>query len=145
MNAPSFVCNINTSTACLRWRCCLPACSSEMSMLCQVKQNSHAFILTQVVVMLKYHHFLGNFWHITDLHWDPTYEVTEVPERVCGSSGGLPAAAAGPFGDYACDSPWHLIDSSVNAMKAILPDPDFIVWTGSVPGSKWPESTQSMI
>ncbi|XP_032375475.1 acid sphingomyelinase-like phosphodiesterase 3b isoform X1 [Etheostoma spectabile] len=34
------------------------------------------------------------------------------------------------FGDYACDSPWFLINSSVYAMKDILPDPDFILWTG---------------
>ncbi|KAK2909997.1 acid sphingomyelinase-like phosphodiesterase 3b [Channa argus] len=72
----------------------------------------------------------GNFWHITDLHWDPTYKPTNTPELVCASSGKRPAANAGDFGDYACDSPWHLINSSVYAMKEILPNPDFIVWTG---------------
>ncbi|KAL6109768.1 smpdl3b [Pungitius sinensis] len=72
----------------------------------------------------------GNFWHITDLHWDPTYKVSDDPQRVCASSGNRPAANAGAFGDYACDSPWLLINSSVHAMKDILPDPDFIVWTG---------------
>ncbi|XP_038566839.1 acid sphingomyelinase-like phosphodiesterase 3b [Micropterus salmoides] len=72
----------------------------------------------------------GNFWHITDLHWDPTYKSTAIPELVCASSGKRPAANAGEFGHYACDSPWHLINSSVYAMKDILPDPDFIVWTG---------------
>ncbi|XP_069559946.1 acid sphingomyelinase-like phosphodiesterase 3b isoform X1 [Brachyistius frenatus] len=72
----------------------------------------------------------GNFWHITDLHWDPTYERSDTPELVCASSGKRPAASAGKFGDYVCDSPWHLINSSVYAMRKILPDPDFIVWTG---------------
>uniref|UniRef100_A0A8C7YAV9 Acid sphingomyelinase-like phosphodiesterase n=1 Tax=Oryzias sinensis TaxID=183150 RepID=A0A8C7YAV9_9TELE len=72
----------------------------------------------------------GSFWHITDLHWDPTYEVTDQPELVCASSGKRPALSAGRFGDYVCDSPWHLINSSVYAMKSILPDPDFIIWTG---------------
>uniref|UniRef100_A0A3B5ATB3 Acid sphingomyelinase-like phosphodiesterase n=1 Tax=Stegastes partitus TaxID=144197 RepID=A0A3B5ATB3_9TELE len=72
----------------------------------------------------------GNFWHITDLHWDPTYELSNNPELVCASSGNRPAAGAGKFGDYVCDAPWHLINSSVHAMKNILPDPDFIVWTG---------------
>ncbi|KAG7475488.1 acid sphingomyelinase-like phosphodiesterase 3b [Solea senegalensis] len=72
----------------------------------------------------------GNFWHITDLHWDPTYTLTNAPELVCASSGKRPAPNAGQFGDYECDSPWHLINSSVYAMKDILPDPDFIVWTG---------------
>lgn len=74
----------------------------------------------------------GNFWHITDLHWDPTYKVTDDPELVCASSGKQPADNAGKFGAYVCDSPWHLINSSVYAMKEILPDPDFIVWTGYV-------------
>uniref|UniRef100_UPI0037E7C18B acid sphingomyelinase-like phosphodiesterase 3b n=1 Tax=Semicossyphus pulcher TaxID=241346 RepID=UPI0037E7C18B len=72
----------------------------------------------------------GNFWHITDQHWDHTFNLTANPELVCASSGKRPAANAGIFGDYACDSPWHLINSSVYAMKDILPDPDFIVWTG---------------
>ncbi|XP_028280749.1 acid sphingomyelinase-like phosphodiesterase 3b [Parambassis ranga] len=72
----------------------------------------------------------GNFWHITDLHWDPTYKLTDNPALVCASSGKRPASNAGKFGDYVCDSPWHLINSSVYAMKNILPDPDFIVWTG---------------
>ncbi|XP_072249961.1 acid sphingomyelinase-like phosphodiesterase 3b [Leuresthes tenuis] len=72
----------------------------------------------------------GRFWHITDLHWDPTYTLTDNPGLVCASSGKRPAASAGIFGDYVCDSPWHLINSSVYAMKRILPDPDFIVWTG---------------
>ncbi|KAM8846628.1 acid sphingomyelinase-like phosphodiesterase 3b [Synchiropus picturatus] len=72
----------------------------------------------------------GNFWHITDLHWDPTYRLTDDPQLVCASSGNRPAATAGNYGDYVCDSPWHLISSSLYAMKDILPDPDFIVWTG---------------
>ncbi|XP_076592485.1 acid sphingomyelinase-like phosphodiesterase 3b [Chaetodon auriga] len=72
----------------------------------------------------------GNFWHITDQHWDPTYKLTDNPQLVCASSGNQPATNAGKFGDYVCDSPWHLINSSVYAMKDILPDPDFIVWTG---------------
>ncbi|XP_054476990.1 acid sphingomyelinase-like phosphodiesterase 3b [Anoplopoma fimbria] len=72
----------------------------------------------------------GNFWHITDLHWDETYNLTDNPQLVCASSGQRPAANAGKYGDYACDSPWLLINSSVYAMKDILPDPDFIVWTG---------------
>nr|XP_061802632.1 acid sphingomyelinase-like phosphodiesterase 3b [Nerophis lumbriciformis] len=72
----------------------------------------------------------GNFWHITDLHWDPSYALGDDPKKVCASSGVRPAAQAGAFGDYACDSPWKLINSSVYAMKKFLPDPDFIVWTG---------------
>lgn len=72
----------------------------------------------------------GRFWHVTDLHWDPTYDMGNSPDKVCASSGNRPASSAGIFGDYICDSPWVLINSSLSAMKAIYPDPDFIVWTG---------------
>lgn len=76
------------------------------------------------------HVLSGTFWHITDLHWDPTYKLNDNPELVCASSGKRPADNPGEFGDYVCDSPWSLINSSVYTMKDILPDPDFIIWTG---------------
>ncbi|KAL6488731.1 hypothetical protein MHYP_G00024720 [Metynnis hypsauchen] len=73
----------------------------------------------------------GSFWHITDLHWDPTYSLGNGNSAsVCSSSGNRPTPDAGKFGDYLCDSPWDLINSSMHAMRDILPDPDFIIWTG---------------
>ncbi|XP_071325959.1 acid sphingomyelinase-like phosphodiesterase 3b [Trachinotus anak] len=87
-------------------------------------------LLLSCLLFREVHALSGNFWHITDLHWDRTYKLTNTPDLVCASSGKRPAANAGKFGDYVCDSPWHLINSSVYAMKDILPDPDFIVWTG---------------
>ncbi|KAJ3597631.1 hypothetical protein NHX12_001148 [Muraenolepis orangiensis] len=73
----------------------------------------------------------GTFWHITDQHLDPSYDsAASEPEAVCASSGQRPAVDAGQFGAYVCDSPWRLINSSVYAMKQIMPDPDFILWTG---------------
>ncbi|KAJ0066504.1 hypothetical protein NL108_013972 [Boleophthalmus pectinirostris] len=76
------------------------------------------------------HGTIGRFWHITDLHWDPTYDPSKEPNSVCASNFNRPASNAGTFGDYVCDSSWNLISSSISAMKATLPDPDFIVWTG---------------
>lgn len=72
----------------------------------------------------------GKFWHITDLHWDPEYKVTSNPNSVCPSAGSQPVKNAGRWGHYLCDSPWDLINSSINAMRDILPNPDFILWTG---------------
>uniref|UniRef100_A0A8C3WKI7 Acid sphingomyelinase-like phosphodiesterase n=1 Tax=Catagonus wagneri TaxID=51154 RepID=A0A8C3WKI7_9CETA len=72
----------------------------------------------------------GKFWHISDLHLDPDYKVSEEPLQVCPSSGSRPVLNAGPWGDYLCDSPWILINSSIYAMKEIEPKPDFILWTG---------------
>ncbi|XP_004741629.2 acid sphingomyelinase-like phosphodiesterase 3b [Mustela putorius furo] len=72
----------------------------------------------------------GKFWHISDLHLDPDYKVSEDPLQVCPSAGSQPVPNAGPWGDYLCDSPWALINSSIYAMKEIEPEPDFILWTG---------------
>ncbi|XP_054547154.1 acid sphingomyelinase-like phosphodiesterase 3b, partial [Talpa occidentalis] len=72
----------------------------------------------------------GKFWHISDLHLDPNYNASGAPFRVCPSAGSQPVPNAGPWGDYLCDSPWVLINSSIQAMKEIEPKPDFILWTG---------------
>ncbi|KAM9320148.1 acid sphingomyelinase-like phosphodiesterase 3b [Gastrophryne carolinensis] len=72
----------------------------------------------------------GYFWHLTDLHLDPNYTVTTDPTNVCPSAGDQPVTDPGKWGNYLCDSPRTLINSSIYAMKTILPDPDFILWTG---------------
>uniref|UniRef100_H9GPH0 Acid sphingomyelinase-like phosphodiesterase n=1 Tax=Anolis carolinensis TaxID=28377 RepID=H9GPH0_ANOCA len=72
----------------------------------------------------------GYFWHITDLHLDPQYQVAPDPLKVCPSAGAQPVTNAGTWGHYLCDAPWSLVNSSIYAMKEILPDPDFILWTG---------------
>ncbi|XP_061452609.1 acid sphingomyelinase-like phosphodiesterase 3b [Rhineura floridana] len=87
----------------------------------------------------------GSFWHITDLHLDPQYKVSSDPLKVCPSAGTQPVPNAGAWGDYLCDAPWILVNSSVYAMKKILPNPDFILWTGDdtphVPDEKLGEDT----
>ncbi|OCT92068.1 acid sphingomyelinase-like phosphodiesterase 3b isoform X1 [Xenopus laevis] len=72
----------------------------------------------------------GYFWHLTDLHLDPNYTVTSDPRKVCPSAGDQLVTDAGQWGNYLCDSPRVLINSSIYAMKSILPKPDFILWTG---------------
>ncbi|XP_021499774.1 acid sphingomyelinase-like phosphodiesterase 3b isoform X2 [Meriones unguiculatus] len=73
---------------------------------------------------------LGRFWHISDLHLDPNYTVSKDPLQVCPSAQSRPVPNPSPWGDYLCDSPWALINSSIYAMKEIEPKPDFIFWTG---------------
>ncbi|XP_040835624.1 acid sphingomyelinase-like phosphodiesterase 3b isoform X2 [Ochotona curzoniae] len=72
----------------------------------------------------------GKFWHISDLHLDPDYQVSEDPLKVCPSAGSQQVPNAGPWGDYLCDAPWILVNSSIYAMRDIAPEPDFILWTG---------------
>ncbi|XP_061609892.1 acid sphingomyelinase-like phosphodiesterase 3a [Phyllopteryx taeniolatus] len=75
----------------------------------------------------------GRFWHITDLHLDPTYHLVPDPTKVCFSSKGEPASSAGPFGDFVCDSPYSLIQSAFTHMTRLVQPNDFIIWTGDSP------------
>lgn len=75
----------------------------------------------------------GRFWHITDLHLDPTYNLAPDPTKVCYSSKGAPAKDAGLFGDFLCDSPYRLIQSAFTHMATLTQPEDFIIWTGDSP------------
>ncbi|KAF3703137.1 Acid sphingomyelinase-like phosphodiesterase 3a [Channa argus] len=75
----------------------------------------------------------GRFWHITDLHLDPSYHLAPDPTKVCFSSKGAPAAQAGIFGDFLCDSPYSLIQSAFTNMAPLTQPQDFIIWTGDSP------------
>ncbi|XP_071089682.1 acid sphingomyelinase-like phosphodiesterase 3b [Haliotis cracherodii] len=65
----------------------------------------------------------GYFWHITDHHYDTTY-WSEM--RSCNDE----VPVRGIYGDYWCDSPWRLVNDSINAMADIKKNVDFIMWTG---------------
>ncbi|MCJ8743464.1 hypothetical protein PDJAM_G00094320, partial [Pangasius djambal] len=72
---------------------------------------------------------ISKFWHISDLHIDPTYHVTEDRTKVCYSSKGFPASDPGIFGDFMCDSPYELILSAFSYMNTVDLEPEFIIWT----------------
>ncbi|XP_056283495.1 acid sphingomyelinase-like phosphodiesterase 3a [Pseudoliparis swirei] len=75
----------------------------------------------------------GRFWHITDLHLDPSYQPGPDPTKVCSSSRGEAAAHAGLFGDFLCDAPYALIQSAFAHMAPLTRPQDFIIWTGDSP------------
>ncbi|XP_071385465.1 cyclic GMP-AMP phosphodiesterase SMPDL3A [Centroberyx affinis] len=89
--------------------------------------------LTAAPVESVYLPSTGRFWHITDLHLDPTYRLSPDPTKVCFSSKGVPAARAGLYGDFLCDSPYRLIQSAFTHMAQVTPPLDFIIWTGDSP------------
>ncbi|KAG7316394.1 hypothetical protein KOW79_019935 [Hemibagrus wyckioides] len=76
---------------------------------------------------------ISKFWHISDLHIDPTYHITEDRTKVCYSSKGFPASDPGIFGDFMCDSPYQLILSAFSYMKNVDLEPEFMIWTGDSP------------
>ena len=75
---------------------------------------------------------LGSFWQVTDFHYDKTYLKPTDPNKICNSQtpNTVKPSRAGRWGNYLCDSPWKLINSTVFAMRDIEPNPDFIIWTG---------------
>ncbi|TRY89888.1 hypothetical protein DNTS_034222 [Danionella cerebrum] len=79
-----------------------------------------------VHIGMKHLKSAAKFWHISDLHLDPTYHVTEDHTKVCFSSKGVPAQDPGVFGDFLCDSPYQLILSAFSYMKQADLQPDVI-------------------
>ncbi|NXU71303.1 ASM3A phosphodiesterase, partial [Oreotrochilus melanogaster] len=75
----------------------------------------------------------GHFWHVSDLHLDPTYHITPDRTKVCSSSKGANASNPGPFGDFLCDSPYQLILSAFAFMKDSNQQVSFMIWTGDSP------------
>nr|XP_003479783.1 acid sphingomyelinase-like phosphodiesterase 3a [Cavia porcellus] len=75
----------------------------------------------------------GQFWHVTDLHLDPTYHVTDDHTKVCSSSKGANASNPGPFGDVLCDAPYRLILSAFDFIKNSGQEASFMIWTGDSP------------
>uniref|UniRef100_A0ABD2W3D3 Acid sphingomyelinase-like phosphodiesterase 3b n=1 Tax=Trichogramma kaykai TaxID=54128 RepID=A0ABD2W3D3_9HYME len=90
------------------------------------------------------------FWHIGDIHYDPTYSIqsngdgskclnSRGSEESNGGGGGAGhssrlngrGSSGGLYGHYDCDSSWALVDSAAKAMKGIhLDSIEFILWTG---------------
>ncbi|XP_073532054.1 cyclic GMP-AMP phosphodiesterase SMPDL3A [Phyllobates terribilis] len=75
----------------------------------------------------------GQFWHISDLHLDFSYHLTDDHTKVCLSSKGVNASSPGIFGDFMCDSPYELILSSIQYIKTSGQKVDFMIWTGDSP------------
>lgn len=67
----------------------------------------------------------GYFWHVTDFHYDVTYNNSRLSCNPDNSP-----ATLGRYGDYWCDSPLLLVNSSVVAMANINKAVDFVLWTG---------------
>lgn len=63
----------------------------------------------------------GTFWHISDLHYDPTEEGKSCVKR---------EAEIPTWGSQYCDSAYQLLESAVQAMKDIDNSADFLLWTG---------------
>lgn len=75
----------------------------------------------------------GQFWHISDLHLDFSYHLTDDHTKVCLSSKGANASNPGIYGDFLCDSPYGLILSAIQYIKDSEQKVDFMIWTGDSP------------
>ncbi|XP_053403145.1 uncharacterized protein LOC128558269 [Mercenaria mercenaria] len=101
-------------------------CISELGIF--ERKNTLGYFTTVIYLLTRLNQGLcddGYFWHVTDFHYDPTYETTSLSckESKVGDQ-------IGTFGDMWCDSPWILIESCVQAMKKFKRNVDFVLWTG---------------
>lgn len=85
--------------------------------------------------------FTGQFWQLTDLHWDQHYSTDGDPGGMCHANEDWKKLtsskrespdyiSAGQYGMYSCDAPWDLIEFSIRGMAENSAVPDFIIWTG---------------
>lgn len=72
----------------------------------------------------------GTFWHVTDIHVDQNYSSTGDPNFFCHLTSEQQSGDIGRYGNFLCDSPEILVNLTVESMKRIEPNPDFIIWTG---------------
>ena len=74
------------------------------------------------------------FIQVSDFHYDELYSQGSPTNNSCHFDGrygsGSDSTEAGRMGDFQCDSPKQLVKSAIQAMHKVLPDPDFILWTG---------------
>lgn len=82
---------------------------------------------------------IGTFIQISDIHFDSRYKVgtnAECPRPLCCREVcGVPppgSRAAGPWGDYNCDTPIPLLDNLFDQLNSLDPKPDFLIYTGFV-------------
>lgn len=92
---------------------------------------------------------VGTFLHLSDLHFDQLYAVGSTND--CGRplccheayGPGNATTAAGPFGDYQCDTPLSLLEALLSTLASLSPAPDFILWTGDDPSHMvWAQSRE---
>lgn len=68
---------------------------------------------------------------LTDLHFDEAYSTKGTPRDLCHSNGEASNdSTSGYYGDYACETPLTLLNSTLDAMHTFYPNPDFIFWLG---------------
>ena len=90
--------------------------------------KAHLIYLNQLIILAHIAPCKGEttyLWHISDFHYDPFYWTTQ---ESCHYN--LTAEEQGKYGNYICDPPWELIQSSVEALKTAGPSPVGIIWTG---------------
>lgn len=107
-------------------------------MVFMIKIIIFTFILTFTQALI------GNFLHITDIHYDPNYKEGAPVNCVLGKTGlGCcrefdipiqPYEKANKWGNFACDTPYLFINKTFEWIKYNIKDIDFIIYTGDSVG-----------
>ncbi|CAO1334344.1 unnamed protein product [Diamesa hyperborea] len=101
--------------------------------LSRILKSTPAILFTWFYLIICIEAKIGYFWHITDLHFDSSYSTKGDIFRSCWHSEHHTSSSRSPghYGDYLCDSPWSLLETATQAMKAKQGDNvEFVLWTG---------------
>ena len=87
---------------------------------------------------------VGNFLHITDIHYDPNYKVGSPVHCLLGKIGlGCcraynipvePYERANKWGNYHCDTSYNFVNRTLEWIRINIPKIDFIIYTGDTVG-----------
>jgi hypothetical protein len=89
------------------------------------------FFFVTVVVSISTHIGYASaltFWHLSDIHLDPLFLANGSSFSNCRVAD--PSAKVTPFGKYGCDAPQRLLESALDYMNRVQPNPDFIIISG---------------
>ena len=118
---PSFGCCDFAFIVSRRWR----RCSSDFGGL-----------VRRIALRWRSQRIAGRFIAVSDLHFDP-FCGAGTSERTCGGTAGgvariLAEQAADRYGSYGRDTTWPLLESALDQMRAVEPDPAFLILTGDL-------------
>ncbi|KAL0236437.1 hypothetical protein GEMRC1_003019 [Eukaryota sp. GEM-RC1] len=71
---------------------------------------------------------VGSFWTLNDVHYSQHYRQGSNPNTACTKGHG----SAGKFGHLQCCAPKPLLDSALDFMASIEPNPDFVSFLGDL-------------
>ncbi|KAL0214773.1 hypothetical protein P9112_006957 [Eukaryota sp. TZLM1-RC] len=88
----------------------------------------HSLFFLTSLILLAHCSDVGKIWFINDIHYQWTYKVGSDPKHHCNKGTG----DAGPYGNFKCNTPLSLLESTLDFMNKVEPNPDYLAWLGDI-------------